>query len=67
MRALDEFEVTVTFCFTPESLGVLPHHTSAPREVAGFADFCAEMTRRYASARATSPATGPRPGMKEIR
>jgi beta-xylosidase len=50
MRALDEFEVTVTFCFTPESLGVQPHHTSAPREVEKYADFCAEMVRRYVPA-----------------
>ncbi|HEU4625313.1 MAG TPA: hypothetical protein VFS52_11150 [Steroidobacteraceae bacterium] len=49
-RALDEFAVTVTFCFTPESLGIQPHHTSAPRELAAFASFCAEMTRRYAPA-----------------
>ena len=48
MQALDEFEVTVTFCFTPESHGVLPHHTSAPRDISEFADFCARMTRRYA-------------------
>jgi beta-xylosidase len=48
MRALDEFAVTVTFCFTPESHGVRPHHTSAPRDVAAFAAFCAQMTRRYA-------------------
>ena len=25
------FEVTVTFCFTPESAGLRPHHTSPPR------------------------------------
>ena len=48
MRALEPFDVTVTFCFTPESEGVRPHHTSPPREVAGFADFCAEQVRRYA-------------------
>lgn len=48
MSALDEFDVTVTFCFTPESRGVRPHHTSAPREIAEFAEFCARMTRRYA-------------------
>src|SRR5687768_14513396 len=28
MAALEEFELTVTFCFTPESRGILPHHTS---------------------------------------
>ena len=47
MRALDEFSVTVTFCFTPESLGIQPHHTSAPRELGTFAEFCARMIRRY--------------------
>jgi len=48
MLALDEFEVTATFCFTPEHLGLEPHHTSPPREIEQFADFCAEMVRRYA-------------------
>jgi beta-xylosidase len=47
MRALDEFAVTATFCFTPEHLGVEPHHTSPPREPAEYADFCAAMVRRY--------------------
>jgi len=48
MRALEEFAVTVTFCFTPESRGLRPHHTSPPRDAREFADFCAQMTRRYA-------------------
>jgi len=48
MRALEPFDVTVTFCFTPESHGVRPHHTSPPRDVAGFAEFCGEQVRRYA-------------------
>jgi beta-xylosidase len=48
MRALDPFDLTVTFCFTPESEGIRPHHTSPPRDVNAFADFCAAMTRRYA-------------------
>lgn len=48
MRALEQFEVTVTYCFTPESHGVRPHYTSPPRQVGEFADFCARMTRRYA-------------------
>jgi beta-xylosidase len=47
MAALDEFEITLTFCFTPESCGVRPHHTSPPRRVDEFADFCGRMTRRY--------------------
>jgi beta-xylosidase len=48
MQALDEFDVTVTYCFTPEHLGHRPHHTSAPRQPERFAEFCARMTRRYA-------------------
>jgi beta-xylosidase len=48
MRALEEFEVTLTFCFTPESRGMRPHHTSPPMNVDEFAQFCAEMVRRYA-------------------
>jgi beta-xylosidase len=51
MGALEPFEVTVTFCFTPEERGVAPHHTSPPRRLEDFADFCAEMVRRYAPAR----------------
>lgn len=48
MRALDGFDLTVTFCFTPDHCGVVPHYTSPPREAAQFADFCARMVRRYA-------------------
>jgi beta-xylosidase len=50
MAALSDFDVTVTFCFTPEHLGVMPHHTSAPREPELFAEFCASMIERYAPA-----------------
>jgi beta-xylosidase len=49
MSALDDFDVTVTFCFTPESCGIQPHHTSPPKCVDDFAEFCGRMTRRYAS------------------
>jgi len=48
MRALEDFTVTVTFCFTPEHLGKRPHHTSPPKRVDEFADFCARMAKRYA-------------------
>jgi beta-xylosidase len=47
MKLLQDFDVTVTFCFTPEDEGMRPHHTSPPRDLARFADFCADMTRRY--------------------
>jgi beta-xylosidase len=48
MTALEEFDVTLTFCFTPEHRGVQPHHTSPPLETTEFAEFCADMVRRYA-------------------
>jgi beta-xylosidase len=48
MKALEPFDVTVTYCFTPEHKGVAPHYTSPPKDVQEFGDFCAEMTRRYA-------------------
>jgi beta-xylosidase len=53
MEALAPFDVTVTFCFTPEHLGIEPHHTSAPKRPEDFADFCQAMVERYAPARAT--------------
>jgi beta-xylosidase len=48
MEALSEFDVTVTFCFTPEHRGIQPHHTSPPCMPEEYADFCARMVRRYA-------------------
>ncbi|SDB74790.1 glycoside hydrolase 5 family protein [Belnapia rosea] len=48
MEALAEFDVTVTFCFTPEHRGIAPHHTSPPLVEAEFAEFCASMIQRYA-------------------
>lgn len=47
MSYLEPFEVTVTFCFTPEQKGLRPHHTSPPAHPEEFADFCAAMIRRY--------------------
>jgi beta-xylosidase len=48
MTVLEEFTVTLTFCFTPESHGIVPNHTSPPREIDRYAEFCARMVRRYA-------------------
>ncbi|MBB2969883.1 beta-xylosidase [Mesorhizobium sp. RMAD-H1] len=48
MEALEEFDVTLTFCFTPEHRGVAPHHTSPPLVKEEFAEFCASMIERYA-------------------
>ena len=49
MNALDQFDVTLTYCFTPEHCGLRPHYTSPPKSVDEFADFCARMTHRYAA------------------
>jgi beta-xylosidase len=51
MEALADFDVTLTFCFTPEHRGLMPHHTSPPLVPDEFARFCADMTKRYAPAR----------------
>jgi beta-xylosidase len=50
MNALTEFDLTVTFCFTPEHRGIAPHHTSPPLVPSEFAEFCGAVTRRYAPA-----------------
>jgi beta-xylosidase len=51
MRALEGFDVTLTFCFTPEHRGLQPHHTSPPQRAEEFAEFCARMVARYADRR----------------
>jgi beta-xylosidase len=48
MRALEGFDVTLTYCFTPGSRGKRDHYTSPPQAPEEFAEFCARMTRRYA-------------------
>jgi beta-xylosidase len=47
MKALEPFDVTLTYCFTPEHCGIFPDHTSPPNDPREFADFCGRMTRRY--------------------
>ena len=57
MQALDEFSTTLTLCFTPEHLGIVPHYTSPPKEPEAFAEFARRMVERYAPAvsRPTTP------------
>jgi beta-xylosidase len=47
MRALEDFDITVTFCFTPEHRGLQPHHTSPPLVEEEFAEFCCQTLQRY--------------------
>jgi beta-xylosidase len=53
MRTLAPFRTTLTLCFTPEHLGLEPHHTSPPRESEDFASFA-----RWAALRYAPPNTG---------
>ena len=48
MEALEEFDTTLTLCFTPEHLGQTAHHTSPPKDADGFAEFAARIVSRYA-------------------
>lgn len=47
MTQLDRFRCCATFCFTPLTHGVAPSHTSPPRDISAFADFCGTMVRKY--------------------
>ncbi len=57
MAALEEFDVTITYCFTPEHRGIAPHHTSPPLVNEEYAEFCARMTRRYVPQRSVATST----------
>jgi beta-xylosidase len=49
MQAIEEFNTTLTLCFTPEHLGIVPHYTSPPKDPEGFAAFANSITARYAA------------------
>jgi beta-xylosidase len=68
MEALADFDVTLTFCFTPAHRGVAPHHTSAPLVKEEFAEFCAKMVSRYAPSqqRAVNGLIAPRSDMRGL-
>ena len=55
MQAIDEFSTTLTLCFTPEHLGVVPHYTSPPKNCEDFAAFAATIVSRYAPRQASRP------------
>jgi len=50
MQALEPFTTTLTLCFTPEHLGIVPHYTSPPKRPEDFAEFAVWTVRRYAAA-----------------
>ncbi|HVV70344.1 MAG TPA: beta-xylosidase [Verrucomicrobiae bacterium] len=47
MAALEEFDTTVTLCFTPPSRGRVAHCTSPPLAPEEFAEFAAAVVQRY--------------------
>ncbi len=47
MAALAEFDITLTLCFTPPSIGRRPHHTSPPNDPQEFATFARQVVERY--------------------
>jgi beta-xylosidase len=49
MNALAGFQTTLTLCFTPEHLGIVPHYTSPPKDARDFAEFAAWAVNRYAA------------------
>src|SRR6266566_2103395 len=57
MEAIDEFVSTITLCFTPEHLGIVPHYTSPPKNCEDFAEFSAKMVARYAAPQTIRPET----------
>jgi beta-xylosidase len=53
MQALEEFEVTMTLCFTPEHLGKWAHYTAPPKDNQDFVEFARWAVGRYAPMRQT--------------
>ncbi|HEY7856350.1 MAG TPA: hypothetical protein VIC32_07895, partial [Terriglobales bacterium] len=65
MRAIEEFEVTLTLCYTPDREGLEPNCTSPPRAPERFAAFAAWVAERYAGARQAQSRSG-RPRGEEV-
>jgi beta-xylosidase len=47
MKALEEFDVTITLCFTPPSVGKKESVTSPPVDTSEFARFAEKIVKRY--------------------
>jgi beta-xylosidase len=54
MSAVEEFHTTMTLCFTPEHLGVVPHYTSPAKDPKKFGEFARWAVGRYAPMGRTS-------------
>ena len=60
MSALEEFDTTLTLCFTPEHLGIAPHYTSPPKDPSDFAQFAAWAVDRYVIKKSPASSLGDR-------
>lgn len=58
MSAIDEFDTTMTLCFTPEHLGIVPHYTSPAKDPSQFGAFAEWAVGRYAPKGSRSGASG---------
>lgn len=67
MSALDEFNTTMTLCFTPEHLGVVPHYTSPARNAAEFGEFARWAVGRYAPVGRSSGVSAPREFGRDVQ
>src|SRR5581483_1707758 len=47
MRALEDFDTTITLCFTPASRGKRECYTSPPQDPREFAEFAVQVVDRY--------------------
>jgi beta-xylosidase len=67
MSAIDDFDTTMTLCFTPEHLGMAPHYTSPAKDPAKFGEFARWAVARYAPAGRTSGVSAPSGSASESR
>jgi beta-xylosidase len=65
MQAIEEFNTTLTLCFTPEHLGINPHYTSPPKNPDDFAEFARRMVERYGGPQVGRPETSVASGISE--
>ncbi len=66
MDALEDFDLTLTLCFTPPSIGKRYCHTSPPIRPEDFAWFATEVVRRYVLSQGRSRPTE-RPVILDVR
>jgi beta-xylosidase len=66
MKALEEFETTMTLCFTPDHLGLEPHWTSPPVDIETFTEFACWAVSRYAPVQQPQSSLRPEEAMASL-